>query len=164
VWSPAAAVDTVSPRVPSFRFEADLVWRFQHAAGDCGARGQSYEPTSVSVGLAPEGPSDRVLAAAGRARRIDEALASPLTGSSARRVLAAAYSLPLPVVARLDAELLGELAPVVVLRHGLSATCERVAEARRDALARIAVREWVEVAIVEVRHAQARYVRAWGAT
>ena len=152
----------MTPRIPACRYGDELTWRYQHAAGECGARAQSYEPTSVSVGLAPEGHSDRTLAACARVRRIEAAL--DLLRADDVRILAAAYALPDPGVARLDAELLGELAAVVVVLAGRKDVDLLVGAARRYPLARAKVREWVARASASVRHAQGLFARAWAQT
>lgn len=139
-----------SPRVPGCRYDVDLTWYYRDSEGAVGHRAQSYEPTTISIGQAPDGLSDRVVAAAGRERRIRGILIG--IGRRHEQLLRAAYALPHPRIARLDAELYGELAGVVCLLCG-----QAVAEGSLRGGARVAMAERVRVAAVRVRAAQAAY-------
>lgn len=121
-----------------------------------GVSAQSYEPTTHAVGLAPQGLSDHVVDATTRERRIRGVLAALDRPHEA--ILRIAYSWPNPRLARLDAELVGELGGVVAYTIGIAALDWVIRAARAGQ------REPIEMhranAIASIRAAQAAYVRA----
>jgi len=79
--------------------ESELVWFFDDARGALGLSGLNPEPTSKSVGLAPEGISENARFASAKYRKIDSAY--KLLSSQHRNVLWFAYQPMTPAYAQL---------------------------------------------------------------